>query len=204
MTDQSHDRQLRAELYLRGDTYGTYDAQRDVLQRVRELETENVIDESTVADEWQRIRTLNEDRRDGALASYDEFAAWAQRNDYALEPAFERRARSYVGLIRIIVAIYRRSSTPWRRSPVSNYNKPYQSGRRRRRLPGRLAGDLRARPAPGGLSVLGRRAKLPRPGLPGRVRTRRRAVAHAVRHGDRRPHRAAARTGTGRLIYRSH
>ncbi|ACV48866.1 conserved hypothetical protein [Halomicrobium mukohataei DSM 12286] len=101
MMDQSHDRQLRAELYLRGDTYGTYDAQRDVLQRVHELETENVIDESSVADEWQRIRTLNEDRRDGALATYDEFAAWAQRNDYALEPAFERRARSYVGLSRV-------------------------------------------------------------------------------------------------------
>lgn len=91
----------RAELYLRGDTYGTFDAQQAVLNRVRALEAGDVIDEATVADEWQRIRTLGEDRRSGALATYREFAEWAERNGYSLSPAFERRTRAYVGLDRV-------------------------------------------------------------------------------------------------------
>lgn len=95
---QALDQRRRAELYLRGDTYGTYEAQQDVLARVRRLEGQDVIDESAVADEWQRIRTMNEDCRDGALATYGEFSKWARHNGYSLEPAFEQRARSYVGL----------------------------------------------------------------------------------------------------------
>ncbi|MCU4799698.1 hypothetical protein OB920_04860 [Halobacteria archaeon HArc-gm2] len=90
--------QSRAELYLRGDTYGTFDAQQDVLNRVRALEGEGVLDEAAVAGEWQRIRTLNEDTRDGAIETYLEFAAWADRNGHSLGPAFERRTRSYLGL----------------------------------------------------------------------------------------------------------
>lgn len=101
MTVPDSGQQRRAELYLRGDTYGTYDAQQDVLGRVRRLEDEDVLAASAVADEWQRIRTMNEDRRDGALATYHEFAEWARHNGYSLEPAFEQRTRSYVGLNRV-------------------------------------------------------------------------------------------------------
>lgn len=91
----------RAELYLRGDTYGTFGAQQSVLNRIRRLESEEVLDDANVAGEWQRIRTMAEDRRSGALATYDEFADWAERNGFSLEPAFERRTRSYVGLDRV-------------------------------------------------------------------------------------------------------
>lgn len=98
MNDETH---LRAELYLRGDTYGTFDAQQAVLNRVKRLEANGVFSDSMVAGEWQRIRTMAEDKRSGALATYEEFEDWAQRNDYSLEPAFERRNRTYVGLDRI-------------------------------------------------------------------------------------------------------
>lgn len=92
---------VRAELYLRGDTYGTFDAQQSVLNRIRRLEADDEIDEASVADEWQRIRTLDEDTRSGAVATYREFADWADRNGYVLGPAFERRTRSYMGLDRV-------------------------------------------------------------------------------------------------------
>lgn len=88
----------RAELYFRGDTYGTFDAQQDVLNRFRRLETESVLAKANVAGEWQRIRTLDEDKRNGAIETYREFAEWAERNDHSLSPAFERRTRSYLGL----------------------------------------------------------------------------------------------------------
>ncbi|WP_262176385.1 HTH domain-containing protein [Haloarcula laminariae] len=95
MTDDTH---LRAELYLRGDTYGTFDAQQQVLNRVNRLEANGVFTESMVAGEWQRIRTMAEDTRSGALATYEEFDDWADRNDSSLEPAFEHRTRTYVGM----------------------------------------------------------------------------------------------------------
>ncbi|MFC7076357.1 HTH domain-containing protein [Haloarcula halophila] len=98
MTDDTH---LRAELYLRGDTYGTFDAQQQVLNRVKRLEANGVFSESMLAGEWQRIRTMAEDKRSGALATYEEFRDWADRNSHSLEPAFERRTRSYVGLDRV-------------------------------------------------------------------------------------------------------
>lgn len=101
MTVQTLDQHRRAELYLRGDTYGTYDAQQGVLSRVNALDADDVIEESAVADRWQRIRTMNEDCRDGALSTFEEFAAWAQHNGYSLAPAFEQRTRSYVGLNRV-------------------------------------------------------------------------------------------------------
>jgi hypothetical protein len=89
---------LRAELYLRGDTYGTFNAQQQVLNRVNRLEANGVLAESMVAGQWQRIRTMAEDSRSGALATYEEFKEWAQRNGFSLEPAFERRAREYIGM----------------------------------------------------------------------------------------------------------
>jgi hypothetical protein len=87
----------RVELYLRGDTYGTYDRQQAILERVRGLESDGVVDETSVDASWQRIRTPEQDSRDGALATYEEFGEWAQRNGYRLEPAFERRHRGYMG-----------------------------------------------------------------------------------------------------------
>lgn len=101
MTHTTTDSGLRAELYLRGDTYGTFDAQQQVLNRVKRLEANGTFSESIVAGEWQRIRTRAEDARDGALAIYDEFREWAERNGFSLEPAFERRKRSYMGLNRV-------------------------------------------------------------------------------------------------------
>lgn len=93
--------QRRAELYLRGDTYGTYDAQQDVLSRLRDLAAGETLASASIGGEWQRIRTVNEDRRSGALATYEEFEDWARQNGFSLEPAFERRTRSYVGMDRV-------------------------------------------------------------------------------------------------------
>ena len=87
----------RVELYLRGDTYGTYDRQKAILDRVSELEEEGVVTDADVDTSWQRIRTPELDCRDGALETYEEFRAWAAENGYSLEPAFQRRQRSYIG-----------------------------------------------------------------------------------------------------------
>jgi hypothetical protein len=89
--------QRRVELYLRGDTYGTYDRQEAVLERVRDLESTGMVTDASVDASWQRIRTPEQDSRDGALATYDEFGEWAEENGYSLEPAFQRRQRSYIG-----------------------------------------------------------------------------------------------------------
>jgi hypothetical protein len=87
----------RVECYLRGDTYGTYDRQQAVLGRVSDLESAGIVAETSVDASWQRIRTPEQDSRDGALATYEEFGEWARENGYGLEPAFERRRRSYLG-----------------------------------------------------------------------------------------------------------
>lgn len=101
MEPTTTDSGLRAELYLRGDTYGTFDAQQQVLNRVKRLEANGMFSESIVAGEWQRIRTRAEDARDAALTVHGEFEDWAERNGFSLEPAFERRTQSYVGLNRV-------------------------------------------------------------------------------------------------------
>jgi hypothetical protein len=87
----------RVELYLRGDTYGTYDAQQAVLASVRDLEAAGTVAEASVEADWQRVRTPEQDSRDGALSTYEEFRDWARRNGYSLEPAFQRRTRAYIG-----------------------------------------------------------------------------------------------------------
>lgn len=101
MVDTTSDTAFRAELYLRGDTYGTFDAQQQVLNRVKRLEANGLISESIVAGEWHRIRTRAEDPRDEALTVHEEFNDWATRNGFSLEPAFERRTRAYMGLNRV-------------------------------------------------------------------------------------------------------
>jgi hypothetical protein len=92
---QHNDTQRRVELYLRGDTYGTYDRQQAARERVAALEDEGI--ETEVDATWQRVRTPEQDTRDGALETYEEFREWAETNGYTLEPAFERRQRSYLG-----------------------------------------------------------------------------------------------------------
>jgi hypothetical protein len=87
----------RVELYLRGDTYGTYDRQGEVLRRVDTLADSGVVSEASVEASWARIRTPEQDTRDGALLTYEEFSEWADANGYSLEPAFQRRQRSYIG-----------------------------------------------------------------------------------------------------------
>jgi hypothetical protein len=94
-THQSPER--RVECYVRGDTYGTFDRQQAVLRRVRELESEGIVADADVDTSWQRIRTPELDCRDGAIETYEEFRAWAEENGYSLEPAFQRRQRSYIG-----------------------------------------------------------------------------------------------------------
>jgi hypothetical protein len=101
MAPATTDTPLRAELYLRGDTYGTFDAQQQVLNRVKRLEANGLFSESIVAGEWHRIRTRAEDPRDDAIAVYEEFDDWATRNGFSLEPAFEKRKRAYMGLNRV-------------------------------------------------------------------------------------------------------
>lgn len=88
---------LRAELYLRGDTYGIFDVQRKVSNRVKRLEANGMFGRSIVAGNWQHIRARTEDTRSGALETYEEFQTWAKHNGYSLEPAFERRTRTHMG-----------------------------------------------------------------------------------------------------------
>jgi glutathione S-transferase len=87
----------RVELYLRGDTYGTYDRQQAILDRIRDLEADGTVADASVEADWQRVRTPEQDSRDGALDTYEEFVDWASENGYSLEPAFERRQRGYLG-----------------------------------------------------------------------------------------------------------
>lgn len=84
----------RVELYLRGDTYGTYEAQQDVLDRVRSLEERGALDGADVSNWARRVRTRAGDSREEALATVERFEAWAEANDYGLEPGFERRERA--------------------------------------------------------------------------------------------------------------
>ncbi len=68
---------------------------------MKRLEANGVFSESMVAGEWQRIRTMAEDKRSEAIQTYEEFTDWAGQNGHSLEPAFERRNRSYVGMDRV-------------------------------------------------------------------------------------------------------
>jgi len=88
----------RVELYLRGDTYGTYEHQQAILDRVRTLAGADTVAETSVETDWQRVRTPEHDGRGGALATFEEFETWAAENGFSLEPAFERRQRSFLGL----------------------------------------------------------------------------------------------------------
>ena len=85
---------LWAELWLRQDTYGTYEAQHDVLDRMRRLEEAGVLDESTVAGWGKQVLTFEADVRSETLTVLDSFERWAEEAGVSLEPAFDRRVES--------------------------------------------------------------------------------------------------------------
>lgn len=87
---------LRAELYLRPDASGFFDAQRQVVNRVERVEANGLLGESIVASMWQCIQARAEDARSDALATYEEFREWARHNGCSLAPAFERRTRTHL------------------------------------------------------------------------------------------------------------
>jgi hypothetical protein len=89
-------REYRIEAYLRRDTYGTFDAQRRVLDRLGDLEGGGVLG-AVGTDRWHARQTMEYDHREGALATYEEFLDWARHNAADLEPAFERRIRTLIG-----------------------------------------------------------------------------------------------------------
>ena len=84
---------LRCEVYVRDDTYGTFDAQQSVLERIRRLDDEGVFDAAGVESTWDRVSIREDEVRDDALATYEEFRDWAAANDFSLEPAFDTRPR---------------------------------------------------------------------------------------------------------------
>jgi hypothetical protein len=98
-TDRSTetDTGLRAELYLRGDTHRGLGA-REVVGRANRLEANGVLGESMVAGTWHRCHTRTEDWRSEAMEAYEEFEAWAEANEFSLEPGFQQRTRSFIGM----------------------------------------------------------------------------------------------------------
>ena len=81
----------RAEVYLRTDTIGTYEAQKRVLDRLRSLDDLGVFDRTGLEATWEGIETYASDVRPEAVETYEEFRAWAAANGFTLEPAFDRR-----------------------------------------------------------------------------------------------------------------
>ena len=88
---------LRAELYLRGDAHAGLGVQ-EVVNRANRLEANGVLSESMVAGTWHRCHTQAEDWRSEAMETYEEFRAWAEANDFSLEPGFQQRSRSFIGM----------------------------------------------------------------------------------------------------------
>lgn len=88
---------LRAELYLRGDAYHGFGV-RQVLTRFESLAAAGVFSGATLAGEWPRYRTRTEDGFSEAIATYEIFREWAERNGVSLEPGFQQRTRSFVGM----------------------------------------------------------------------------------------------------------
>jgi hypothetical protein len=96
-TPMATDTPLRAELYLRGDASSALGV-REVVTRAERLEANGTFGESLVAGRWHRIVTRAEEWRSEATATYEEFRAWAERNGLSLEPGFQERTRSFIGM----------------------------------------------------------------------------------------------------------
>lgn len=99
------DSHRRAEVYLRTDTIGTYDAQQGVLDRLRRLDEQGVFDATGVASRWDGIETHAGDARPEAMRTYEEFCDWADANDFSLEPAFDQRPRYVTGTTEVRDAV---------------------------------------------------------------------------------------------------
>jgi hypothetical protein len=95
----------RAEVYLRTDTIGTYGAQQRVLDRIRRLDDQGVLDAAGVAARWDGIETYAGDVRPDAIATYEEFRDWADANDFSLQPAFDTRPRYVTGTTEVRDAV---------------------------------------------------------------------------------------------------
>ena len=91
------DTPLRVELYFRGDTSRGLGVQQ-VVDRADRLEANGALGESIVAGEWHRFRTRDEDRSSASMETYEQFEAWAETNGLSLEPGFQQRTRSFVGM----------------------------------------------------------------------------------------------------------
>lgn len=94
MSSNDTPERLWAELWLRQDTYGTYEAQQEALDRMRALEAEGVLGDSTVAGWGKQVLTFEADVRTEADAALAAFERWAEQADASLEPAFDRRTES--------------------------------------------------------------------------------------------------------------
>jgi hypothetical protein len=99
MTDDTPtaDDSLRAELYLRGDAGKALGA-REMVNRANRLEANGAFSDSVVAGRWHKCVTPTEDWSSEAMETYEEFRTWAETNDFSLEPAFEERTRSFIGM----------------------------------------------------------------------------------------------------------
>jgi hypothetical protein len=95
----------RCELYFRTDTIGWFDAQERVLERVRSLSEMGVIDDAELKATWQGIETREVEPRPEAVATYEEFADWAEANDFSLKPAFDVAPRYVPGTTEIEDAV---------------------------------------------------------------------------------------------------
>ncbi len=87
----------RAEVYLRSDAIGHDAAQQRVLDRIQRLDERGVFDVTELESTWQGVEIAATDDRPEALRTYEEFADWAEANDFSLEPAFDRRERYVEG-----------------------------------------------------------------------------------------------------------
>jgi len=99
------DSNCRAEVYLRTDTIGTYDAQQRVLDRIQRLDEQGVFDATGVASRWDGIETYANDVRPAAIETYEEFRDWAAANDFSLQPAFDQRPRYVTGTTEVRDAV---------------------------------------------------------------------------------------------------
>lgn len=95
--DRTTETGLRAELYLREDAYRGLGVQQ-IVDRSNRLEANGILGESMVAGTWHRCHTRAEEWRSEAMDTYEEFEAWAETNGFSLEPGFQQRARSFIGM----------------------------------------------------------------------------------------------------------
>ncbi|MFB6105646.1 MAG: HTH domain-containing protein [Halobacteriaceae archaeon] len=83
---------IRLELFLRGDTYGTFDTQEAMLDRVRALERTDYVDETVVNGVEKRVRATGSSSE--ALRTFEAFESWAAARGMDLGPAFDRRTQT--------------------------------------------------------------------------------------------------------------